>query len=472
MYSIADLLDALTGKGMNASRMLVSDAVIDSRQVTPSALFIALQGERVDGHDYLDEAFSRGALAALIEKKVDTRYPVIDTRSALPENFPIPEPPFCIHVDKTLTALQKAAANWRKKLNVKVIGITGSVGKSTTKELVAEVLSQRYSIIKNPGNFNNEIGLPLTMLQMTDATEIAVLEMGFYIPGEIKFLCDIAKPGVGIVTNIGTVHAERAGSQEMIAKGKVELLENLPPSPLGTAIVNVDDPWVRWMMDKTKANLLTYSQETDADITARNIVGLGLDGIEFTLSNKVRTQRIRVPIIGTHSIMTILRAAAAGFAMGLTWDEVITGLQTSSSQLRLTAVKSNKGALILDDTYNATPESTVAALNLLGEIKGRRIAVLGDMYELGQYEKSGHELVGEVAAKTTDELITVGIKAKIIAESALANGLPLSRITCTDTISEVIDILLPQINQGDVVLIKGSHGLRMDRIVREIEASV
>jgi UDP-N-acetylmuramoyl-tripeptide--D-alanyl-D-alanine ligase len=276
---------------------------------------------------------------------------------------------------------------------------------------------------------------------------------------------------VGIVTNIGTVHAERAGSQEMIAKGKVELFENLPPSPLGTAIVNVDDPWVRWMMDKTRADLLTYSQETDADITARNIVGLGLDGIEFTLSNKERTQRIRVPIIGTHSIMTILRAAAAGFAMGLTWDEVITGLQTSTSQLRLTAVKSNTGALILDDTYNATPESTVAALNLLGEIKGRRIAVLGDMFELGQYEKSGHELVGIVASKTADELITVGNRAKIIAESALANGFPSSRITCTDTISEAIDILLPQINQGDIVLIKGSHGLRMDRIVREIEAS-
>jgi UDP-N-acetylmuramoyl-tripeptide--D-alanyl-D-alanine ligase len=470
MYSLADLLDALIGKKLNASRILFADAVIDSRQVIPSSLFIAIPGERVDGHDYLAQAFSRGALAALVEKDISSEFPTIDLRNALPDDYILPKPPFCLRVENTLKALQHAAGFWRRQLDVAVVGITGSVGKSTTKELVAEVLSRKFSIIKNPGNYNNEIGLPLTMLRMTRATQVAILEMGFYIPGEIKFLCDLSLPRVGIVTNVGTVHAERAGSQESIAMGKAELVESLPASPEGKAILNIDDPWVRWMADKTRASVLTYSQESEADFTARDIIGLGLDGIEFTLQHGLKSHRLHVPLIGKHSVLTVLRAAAAGIAFGLTWDEIIDGLQTSTSQLRLSAVHSTQGALILDDTYNASPESTMAALNLLSEVPGRRIAVLGDMLELGQYEKAGHEWVGSRAAEVVDRLIVVGPRARVIAESAIAAGLQVTAVTCIDAVPQAINVLKSQIGEGDVVLIKGSHGLRMDRIVREIEA--
>ncbi|MEI8131029.1 MAG: UDP-N-acetylmuramoyl-tripeptide--D-alanyl-D-alanine ligase [Leptolinea sp.] len=471
LYSLADLLDALIGKRLNASRMLIADAVIDSRQVIPSALFIAIPGEQVDGHDYLSQSFSRGALAALIEKDVAGEFPTIDLRNSIPDDFTLPEPPFCLRVDNTLIALQQAASFWRSQLAVDVVGITGSVGKSTTKELVAEVLSRRFSTIKNLGNYNNEIGLPLTMLRMTRATQVAILEMGFYIPGEIKFLCDIAQPRVGIVTNVGTVHAERAGSQENIARGKAELVESLPSSPEGIAILNRDDPWVCWMEDKTRATVLTYSQQSEAHITARDIIGLGLDGIEFTLRYGQRSHRLHVPLIGKHSVLTVLRAAAAGFAFNLTWEEIIDGLQTSTAQLRLSAVQSSHGAMILDDTYNAAPESTMAALDLLFEIPGRRIAVLGDMLELGPYEKTGHEWVGARAAKVADQLIAVGPRARMIAESALAAGMPVTAVACVDAVPQAIDVLKSILGEGDVVLIKGSHGLRMDRIVREIEAT-
>jgi UDP-N-acetylmuramoyl-tripeptide--D-alanyl-D-alanine ligase len=470
MYSLADLLDALTGRNFNAYRMLLSDAVIDSRQVTPSSLFIALPGDRVDGHDYLEKAFENGALAAIVQKDVSSDFRTVDLRQPLPQDFRLPRAPFCLRVDDSLEALQRAAAHWRRKLSVRVIGITGSVGKSTTKELTAEVLSRRFSVIKNPGNYNNEIGLPLTMLRMTRATEIAVLEMGFYVPGEIKFLCDLSLPEVGVVTNVGTVHAERAGSQESIARGKSELVENLPVD--GTAILNMDDPWVRWMVERSNAPVLRYSVESEADITIDDIVGHGLSGIEFTLKYKGKSHRMQVPILGKHSVLTVLRAAAAGFATGMTWDEVIDGLQSSTSQLRLSAIHTRLGALVLDDTYNASPESTVAALDLLSEIPGRRVAVLGDMLELGPYEEAGHRWVGEKAASVAKQLITVGSRALIIAEAARESGMPFAAITCVEKSADAADILRSQLHESDVVLIKGSHGMRMDRIITEIEATL
>lgn len=470
MYTLADLLDALTGRKIDAHRMLISDAVIDSRQAIPASLFIAIPGERVDGHDYISNAFDRGAHIALIEKDIPTGFRVLDTRFPLPPDFKFPEPPFCLRVQNSLQALQQAASHWRRQLSAEVVGITGSVGKSTTKELVSEVLSGNFAVVKNPGNYNNEIGLPLTILRMTRATQIAVLEMGFYVPGEIKFLCDLALPRVGIVSNIGTVHAERAGSQESIAKGKAELVENLPKG--GTAILNVDDPWVRWMVDYSNAPVLSYGTETPADIMASEIQGLGLNGVEFTLSYKDHSHRLKVPLIGRHSVNTVLRAAAAGFTFGMSWDEIVDGLQSSTAQLRLTGIHTRNGAMVLDDTYNASPESTIAALDLLSEIPGRRIAVLGDMLELGPYEESGHLRVGEKASSAAEQLVTVGTRGRIIAQGARASGMPASSVISLDTISEATDYLKFKLNEGDVVLIKGSHGLRMDRIVTEIEASI
>ena len=226
MLTLADVLEALSGIRPEAASLFISEAAIDLRKVIPAGMFVALRGEKTDGHQYVQQAFDRGAQIAIIERPVDAACPTLDLRSGSPSiDMTLPHPPFCLLVPDSLKALQAIAAFWRRRHNLRVVGITGSVGKSTTKELVAEVLTQRYRVLKNVGNLNNEIGLPLTLLRLSPGHQIAVLEMGFYVPGEIALLCDIAQPQVGVVTNVGTVHAERAGSQEVIARGKAELVE-------------------------------------------------------------------------------------------------------------------------------------------------------------------------------------------------------------------------------------------------------
>lgn len=469
MLTLADVLEALTGTRPENASLILSEAAIDSRQVIPAALFVALPGERSDGHDYIGAAFERGAAIALVQKDVSARYPTLDLVNAPPPNTIQLQPPFCLRVPNSLKALQDIAAFWRRKLKVRVIGITGSVGKSTTKELVSEVLSQHYRTLKNTGNLNNEIGLPLTLLRLTPGHERAVLEMGFYVPGEIDFLCKLALPTVGVITNVGSVHAERAGSQAAIAAGKSELVQALPRQ--GWAILNYDDPWVRGMAEKTQANVLYYGTDPAAHLWADNISGMGLSGIRFQLHYQREVLHLRLPLIGQHSVHTVLRAAAVGLVEGLSWPEIIRGLQQGHTQLRLVAVHTPSGALLLDDTYNASPESTLAALNLLAELGGRRIAVLGDMLELGPYERHGHELVGVRAAEVAQLLITVGPRGALIAEAARSAGLPARAIHRVETVAEATELLRGILHEGDVALVKGSHGLRMDRIVSALEAA-
>ncbi len=404
---------------------------------------------------------------------MDPSFRVLDLRAGLSaESFSSehPEPPFCLRVDNTVAALQQIARFWRRKLDIRVVGITGSVGKSTTKEMIAEVLSIRYRTLKSPGNLNNEIGLPLTLLRLGAGYQRAVLEMGFYVPGEIAFLCDIALPQIGVVTNIGTVHAERAGSQEAIARGKSELVQSLPPAPEGVAILNFDDPWVRKMEEKTKARVFFYGLSPEADLWADKVVGLGLEGIRFRLHYHGEMLYVRIPLIGRHSVHTALRAAAVGLVEGMSWQEILEGLRQGHTQLRLVAVRSQTGALLLDDTYNASPKSMLAALNLLDELDGRKVAVLGDMLELGPYERGGHEMVGLRAAQVADVLLTFGERAHIIAEAARRAGMKRSAVFEFDEFEPLLEWLKVNLTAKDAVLIKGSHGLRMDRITSLLEA--
>ena len=449
-----------------------------SRQTEPGTLFIALPGEHHDGHDFVGEAFQAGAGFAVISRDLSSQFPTLDIRQPiLPEELESQlsrlEGVFCIQVVDPLQALQQVAGYWRKKLDVQVVGITGSVGKSTTKEVVAEVLSQRYLTLKNKGNLNNEIGLPITLLSLTEAHERAVLEMGFYVPGEIKLLCDIATPRIGVVTNIGTVHASRAGSQEEIARGKSELVQALPED--GYAILNYDDPLVRKMACQTRAQVFFYGMDETIDLWADNVESLGLEGILFWMhfrQNKncpAEILQLRVPLIGRHSVQTVLRAAAVGLVDGLTWQEIVSGLRSVSNELRLIAVRTKNGALILDDTYNASPELMLAALNLLNDLEGRKVAVLGDMLELGLYEQRGHEMVGIRAAEVVDELVTLGERGRIIAQAALDAGLPTNKITILDLPEQVIQYLQPGLKPNDVVLVKGSNLMKMDRIVAALE---
>ena len=472
MLTLADVLEALTHNTVRIpnATAVITEASIDSRQVIPGSLFVAIRGENVDGHDFIADAFKRGASFALIQKDVPASFPTLDLRAGLSADSPLQlDSPLCLRVENTLSALQQIARFWRRKLDLRVIGITGSVGKSTTKEMVAEVLGTRYRTLRSPGNLNNEIGLPLTILRLGPGHERAVLEMGFYVPGEIQFLCDIAQPQIGVVTNVGTVHAERAGSQEAIARGKGELIQSLPSD--GVAILNFDDPWVRKMEEKSKARVFFYGLSPEADLWADQIEGLGLDGIRFRLHYQGEVLHSHVPMIGRHSVHTALRAASVGLNDGLAWQEIFEGLSHGHAQLRLVAVRSGNGALILDDTYNASPESMLAALNLLDEMDGRKIAVLGDMLELGQYEKQGHEIVGMRAAQVAKVLLILGPRGHMIADAAQRAGMKSAQILEFEKPELVVDWLNQNLTSNDTVLIKGSHGLRMDRITAALEVS-
>jgi len=472
MLTLADAFEALTNYRPPNGTAVITEAFIDSRQVIPGSLFLAIPGENMDGHDFVDEAFRRGASFALVQKDMDASLRSLDLRAPGTFGSLTAEqlaPPVCLRVDNTVSTLQKIARFWRRKLDLRVIGITGSVGKSTTKEVVAQVLNQRYRTLKSPGNLNNEIGLPLTILRLTSDHQRAVLEMGFYVAGEVAFLCDIALPQVGVVSNVGTVHAERAGSQEAIASGKAELVQALPPAPEGVAVLNFDDPWVRSMEEQTQARVFFYGLSPEAEIWADQVESLGLDGIRFRLHYHKEALHARVPMIGRHSVHTALRAAAVGLAEGLTWQEIFDGMQSGHTQLRLVAVRSASGALILDDTYNASPESMLAALTLLGELEGRKIAVLGDMLELGQYERQGHEMAGLRAAQVADLLLTLGPRGRMIAEAARRAGMKPSAVLEFGEIEPIIDWLQKNLSAAEAVLIKGSHGLRMDRITAALE---
>jgi len=476
MLNLGHIFDELSGYQKIASAQVETDVVSDSRCAIPGSLFVAFAGEQVDGHDYVEDAFGLGAVAALVERPLPGAHRVVDTRQPITYEMATDLAlPVCIVVEDTLTALQKIAAFWRARHTPRVIGITGSVGKTTTKELVCAVLRARFCTLKSEGNLNNEIGLPLTLLHLTDTYERVVLEMGMYLGGEIATLAEIARPQVGVVTNVGPVHLERVGSIQGIADAKAELVEALPPAPEGVAILNQDEPLVRAMAERTQARIFTYGLSPQADLWADNIEGLGLDGIRFTLHCQGETIHTRVPLLGRHSVHTALRAAAVGLVEGMGWDEIVSGLQgPSAPQLRLVAVSGPKDSLLLDDTYNASPASTIAALNLLAELSpgaltggvgGRRVAVLGDMLELGAYERTGHRLIGRRVMAVADLLVTVGRRGQIIAEEALAAGMDPSKGAILAGIEDAIQILPLIIQERDLVLIKGSRGVELDRLV-------
>ncbi len=474
ILNLGHIIEVLSGYQMIASAQIVTDVVVDSRNAIPGSLFVACVGEKVDGHDFAEHAFERGAVAALVERPVPAER-VIDSRQPITYEMATGLAlPICIVVEDTLTALQKIATYWRACHSPRVIGITGSVGKTTTKELVHAVLRTRFRTLKSEGNLNNEIGLPLTLMHLTDAHERVVLEMGMYVGGEIATLAEIARPQVGVVTNIGPVHMERVGSIQAIADAKAELVEALPPAPEGTAILNQDEALVRSMAERTGAKIFTYGLSPQADLWAGEIEGMGLDGIRFSLHYQGETVHIRAPLLGRHSVHTALRAAAVGLVEGMGWDDIVSGLQGDSPQLRLVAVVGPNDSLILDDTYNASPASTIAALNLLAELPSaspeegavrRRVAVLGDMLELGIYEQSGHRLVGRRTLAATDLLVTVGSLGRIIAEESLAAGMPPERVVILPDVAAAMQVLPELVQKGDMVLIKGSRGVGLDQLV-------
>ncbi len=433
---------------------------------------MALPGERCDGHDFLTDAFDRGAVAALVHRMPSTEWGVIDVERVKQGISNLrPESdlglPICIKVTDSLDGMQRLATYWRERLDIRVVAITGSVGKSTTKELTWAVLCQRYETLRNPGNLNNEIGLPLTLLHLDSSHQRVVLEMGMYDLGEIEHLCTIARPQVGVVTNVGPTHLERLGTIERVAQAKAELVRALPPD--GTALLNYDDPWVREMAQQTVAQVFTDGLTPEADLWASDVVSEGMEGVRFVLHHKEDVIHAKVPLLGRHSVHTALRATAVGLIEGMSWHEIMSGLQDSTVQLRLVSVPGINGSLLLDDTYNASPASTVAALNLLDDLSGRKMAVLGDMAELGPHEEEGHRKVGCRAADVADILVTVGSRAGLMAEEALACGMSSSTVIKVDTNVQAIECLRQLIQSGDIVLVKGSRSMAMEEIVASLQ---
>jgi UDP-N-acetylmuramoyl-tripeptide--D-alanyl-D-alanine ligase len=452
----------------------ISEFVIDSRQATPGSCFIALPGEHADGHDFIADAIARGAVAIIAQRIPQN----VTAQIIRPSSDPAPDriiPPVLFLTDNSLAALQNLATYWRGRHTPTVIAITGSVGKTSTKELTAAVLRQRYPTLWTPGNYNNEIGLPLSLLQLRPEHRFAVLEMGFYVEGEITQLCEIAHPSIGVITNIGPIHLERAGSMEAIFRGKAELIRSLPPE--GHAILNWDDPWVRKMAELSPAPVFKYGLSDEADLWADQIESYGLAGIRFRFHHRrapghVETLYVNLPLLGRHSVHTALRAAAVGLLADMQWADIIRGLRDVDARLRIDITPGYNNSTLIDDTYNASPPSTIAALNLLQEMDGRRIAILGDMLELGSEEEKGHRLVGARAAETSDILITVGQRARWIADEARALGMAADRIHPVDSAQEAIAIAQELIRPGDFILIKGSRAMRMDEIVSRLTAPV
>lgn len=472
VLTLADMVAALARKQppkgflKAAASVPIRSVVIDSREATPGCLFVALHGESRDGHDFVPQALAIGASAVIAERPQAGAMCVdMDQAEPLSPGASLTLP-ICLVVSNSLAALQRSAQYWREQQSVRVVGVTGSVGKTTCKESIAAVLRQRYETLKSEGNYNNEIGLPLTLLQLTRSHQYVVVEMGMYAVGEIAKLAEIAQPQVGVVTNVGPTHLERLGTLERIAQAKAELPRALPEAERGgIAILNADDERVAAMAEHTRAQVFTYGLGPSADLWVDEIESQGLEGTRFRFHRGSETICAQVPMLGRHSVQTAMSAAAVGLVEGMSWSEILAGLNDSSSQLRLMALSGPKGCTLLDDSYNSSPASSIAALNLLAELDGRKIVVMGDMLELGPYEQEGHRLVGRRARDVADLVVAVGPLGRTIGEEAREAGLPAEAVLFAASNAEAAKLVDGLARPGDVVLIKGSRGMKMEEIV-------
>ena len=483
--SAADALDGpgiaaiVDGHLLRASPRPVRRAAVDSRRVEPGMVFVALPGEHTDGHRFLADAVARGAAALLVTSDLPDR-----DLDALSVGSPgdrdavagLHDPGAAgaavlddgqrgcsiVRVDDGLRALQRLASAWRGRFDPLVVGITGSVAKTSTKEATATVLAQARRVLRSEGNENNEIGLPLTLLRLERGHEVAVLEMGMYVPGEIAQLAAMARPSIGIVTAVRGVHLERAGSIDAIEQGKGQLVEALPET--GTAILNADDFRVRRMDARTRARVLTYGFDAGADVSATDVTSVGLDGMRFSLRLPGSSAPLRVtsPVLGRHAVHNGLAAAAAGVAAGLAASDIVAGLGRGWAAPHRDEVRRIGEWTAIDDTYNAGPDSMAAALDLLATLPGRRIAVLGEMLELGPESEALHRSVGTGAARSVDLLIPLGEGARPIVDGALAAGIAPERVRALPDFDAALEVLPTLLRSGDVVLFKASRGLGMD----------
>jgi UDP-N-acetylmuramoyl-tripeptide--D-alanyl-D-alanine ligase len=362
------------------------------------------------------------------------------------------------------------AADWRRRFDPLVVGVTGSIAKTSTKEAVAAVLGIAMPTLRNEGNLNNEIGLPLTVLRLRGKHRAAVLEMGMYVGGEIADLARIGQPEIGIVTAVQPVHLSRIGTIDAVEKAKGELVEALPED--GVAILNADDERVRRMASRTRARSVTYGFAPDADVRAVGVVSRGADGMAFRLLAPGVDREVAIPSLGRLAVHNALAAAATALAAGIPDEMIVAGLAAGwSAPHRGELVRAGE-VTIVDDSYNASPGSVAAALELLAGMPGRRIAVLGEMLELGSEQEAGHRRVGETAAELADRLVVVGDGAAAIADGARLAGMPADAIATVADRDAARERLLEDLRPGDVVLVKASRGIALDVLVDELRTAL
>ncbi len=448
-FTADDLVRLTGGRLIARSGRPIRGGAVDSRLVAPGEVFVALPGERTDGHAYLPDAIARGAAALIVTRPITDPLALGDIT--------------VIRVADPLAALGAIAAGWRRWFDPLVVGVTGSIAKTSTKEAIAAVLGVRFRTLRNEGNQNNEVGLPLTLMRLGPEHEAAVLEMGMYVGGEIADLARMARPRIGVVTAVQPVHLSRIGSIEAIEAAKGELLEALPRG--GRAILNADDPIVRLMGSRSIGPSRSYGFADDADVGAESVESAGLDGMRFVLRMEGARRPIAIPTLGRLSVHNALAGAAVGGAAGLTIEEIAAGLAAGwSAEHRVQLVRLG-GVTIVDDSYNASPRSVVAALDMVAGLPGRRVAVLGEMLELGEASHEGHRVVGEAAARTVDWMVVVGDGAAGIVEGAVAAGMDSARVVRAVDAEAALEALPPRLRDGDVVLVKASRGIGLDRVV-------
>lgn len=439
--------------GSNELRSLkIKGVVTDSRQVEKDYLFIPIKGARVDGHNFIPKVIEQGAAAVLSEKELtDCKTPYILVKSGE-------------------QALKDIAEFYREQLTIPIVGITGSVGKTSTKEMIASVLSQKFQVLKTAGNFNNEIGLPLTLLRIRKEHEAAVVEMGISDFGEMHRLAKMAKPDICVMTNIGICHLENLKTRDGILKAKSEIFDFLKPD--GHIVLNGGDDKLATVEEIKGVVPVYYAAEGESrretvDIIASNIQNLGLKGMEARLHTPKGECKVHIPIPGKHNIYNAMAAAGAGLALGLTLDEIKAGIESVETIGGRTNLLDISGMVIIDDCYNANPVSMRASIDVLKNGLGRTVAVLGDMGELGENEKQLHYEVGQyVSENKIDALFCAGTLSKEMAEGAKNGGN--SQVFYFETRDEMLPELLKYLKEGDTVLVKASHFMDYTKIIEAI----
>lgn len=425
----------------------VSRMQSDSRKVRSGDLFVALKGAKADGHDFAETAINHGAVAALVSRPISEKLPSIE-------------------VEDTLCAYGEIAAGYRKLTGVKVVGITGSVGKTTTKEMTASVLEAAYHTAKTEGNHNNNLGLPMTIMDMPENTEVAVLEMGMNHSGEMEYLSSIARPDLAIITNIGTMHIEHLGTREGILQAKLEIMRGMPED--GAGVFNGDEPLLWNIRAIGKHKKYYYGIKNHAcDVTATDIVELD-DGVRFVVHGFGQQFELFVPMLGRHAVYNALAATTVGLLLGVKPEQIQARFSSFHNTGMRQKIYVKNGVTIIEDCYNAGPESTEAALDVLAGIKtdGRRIAVLGDMLELGNRSAAEHYRIGRLAVGKADLLLTYGEHSVRTLTGAITGGMNPKNTDHFDTHEDMAHMLKMRVSEGDVVLFKGSRGMRMEKVLQ------